>query len=68
MGERRGAYRVLVGRSRERDHFEGLEINGRIILKWVFKKWDRRQGLDSSAWERDIWRHLFNHVKKLRPS
>jgi len=36
--ERRGAYRVLLGRPRERDHFESLEINGRIRLKWVFKK------------------------------
>jgi hypothetical protein len=34
MGERRGAYRVLLGRPREIDHFESLELNGRIILKW----------------------------------
>jgi hypothetical protein len=28
------------GNVRERDHFEGPSIN-RIILKWVFKKWDK---------------------------
>jgi hypothetical protein len=29
MGAWRGAYRVLVG-----------SIDGRIILKWMFNKWD----------------------------
>jgi len=40
IGERRGAYRVLLGRPRKRDHFESLELNGRIILKWVLNKLD----------------------------
>jgi hypothetical protein len=38
MGDRRGAYRVLVGDLRERDHLEDLGIDGRIILTWIFKK------------------------------
>jgi len=33
-------YRVLVGKLRKRDHLEDLGIGGRIILKWIFKKWD----------------------------
>jgi hypothetical protein len=28
------------GSLRERDHIEDLGVDGRIILKWIFKKWD----------------------------
>ena len=30
----------LVKDVKERDYFEELSIDGRIILKWVLKKWD----------------------------
>ena len=39
-GERRGAYSVWWGTMRERDHLEQLVVDGRIILRWVFRKWD----------------------------
>jgi hypothetical protein len=39
-GERRGVYRNLVGNQRERDHFEDPGINGRIIVRCIFRKWD----------------------------
>ena len=32
MGEERGAYRVLVGNQRERDHWGDLGVDGWIIL------------------------------------
>jgi hypothetical protein len=37
MGERRGAYRVWWGNLRERDHLENPGLDGRIILRWIFK-------------------------------
>ena len=39
MGDRRSAHRILVGYLRERDHLEEIGVDGRIILKLIFKKW-----------------------------
>jgi hypothetical protein len=38
-----------AGNTRERDHLEDLGIAGRIIIKWIFKKWD------GDAWTGLIW-------------
>jgi hypothetical protein len=35
-GERKGAYRALVGKSEGRNHLEDPGVDGRIILKWIF--------------------------------
>ena len=42
MGEVAGIYR-------ERDHLEDEGVDGMIILRWVFRKWDVR------AWTGLIW-------------
>jgi hypothetical protein len=48
-------------------HLEDPDIDGRIILKWIFKKWDG-EGMDwiDMAQDRDRWRALVNAVMNLR--
>jgi hypothetical protein len=55
------------GNLRKRDHFEDLDIDWRIILKWIFKKWDGGHGLDM-AQDRDRWRAVVSAVMNLRVS
>jgi hypothetical protein len=40
MGEGRGVYRVLGESLRERDRWEDRGVDGKIMLGWIFKKWD----------------------------
>jgi hypothetical protein len=50
MGERRCVDRVLVGRPEgKRPLGRPRRTWSRIILKWIFKKWDRK------AWTEFIW-------------
>jgi hypothetical protein len=45
MGDRTGAYSALM----EKDHFQDLGLDGRIILKFISRKWMERSGLDCSG-------------------
>jgi hypothetical protein len=40
VGERRGAYRLLVGKSKAVNYLEDPGVDGKIILKRIFEKWD----------------------------
>jgi hypothetical protein len=66
MGERRGAYRVWVGKRREGDYLEDPGVDGRIILKWIFEKWDGGTDWIDLAQDRDRWRAVVNAVMNLR--
>jgi len=40
MGESRGVYRVLVGKPEGKNTQKTQVLDGRIILRWIFRKWD----------------------------
>jgi len=45
-GEGRAAYRVWWGNVKERDHLEDPRVDGRSILRWIFRKCGGRHGID----------------------
>ena len=53
IGERSGICRVLVGKPEGKRPLWRPSIDGRIILIWIFSKWDVGYGLDQagSGWE-----------------
>jgi len=56
-----------VENPRERDHLGDPGVDGRIISKWIIRKWDVG-GTDwiDLAQDRDRWRALVNAVMNLQ--
>ena len=49
MGREEAYTGFWCGNLRERDHLEVPGVNGRIILRWIFRKWD------VGAWTGSSW-------------
>jgi hypothetical protein len=39
-GEKRNVYRVFLGKPERKRKLEDLNLDGRIILKWILEKYD----------------------------
>jgi len=52
------------GNMKERAHLEDPDVDGRIILKWIFKKWNGDIDWINLAQKRDRCRALMNTVVK----
>jgi hypothetical protein len=45
---------------------EDPDVDGRIILNWIFKKWDRGMYWIDMPQDRDRWRAVMSAVMNLR--
>jgi hypothetical protein len=58
VGERRSVHRFWWGNLRVRDHFGDPDVDGRIILRWILRKYSGRSVALSTH------RHLRESLKK----
>jgi hypothetical protein len=66
MGDRKGAYRLFVWKPEGRKALEDRSVEGRIILKCVFEKWEGGMVWIDWAQNRDRWLTVVHAVLNLR--
>jgi len=49
LRKRRGVYKVLVEKPEGKNHLGDTGVDGRIILRWIFRMWD------VWVWKRSSW-------------
>jgi hypothetical protein len=49
MVGRRGVCRFLVGKPEGKNYLGDLDVDGMIILRWFFRKWDVGHGMDEAG-------------------
>jgi hypothetical protein len=47
MGEERGVHRMLRGKPEGKSHWKDPDVDGRIILRWIFRK---LEGVGGTGW------------------
>ena len=65
VGERRDAYRVLVGKSEGKRPLGRPRRRWEILLEWIVKKYGSVMWI-RLPYVRDKWRALVNRVRKFR--
>jgi hypothetical protein len=58
--------RFWWGEGRERDHLKDVGLDGKIILKWIFKKWEGGMDWINLAQDRDTRRTFLHAITNLR--
>jgi hypothetical protein len=68
IGERRDAYRFWWGNLRKRDRWKDPGVDGRIVLRRIFRKWNWGSRMDwiDLAQDRYRWRTLVKGVMNFR--
>jgi hypothetical protein len=66
MGRREARTGFWWGNLKERDHWGDPGVGGRIILRWIFRKWDVGIWTALSWLMIDRWRAVVNAVLNLR--
>jgi len=66
MGGRSGACMILMGRREGKRKLGKPRRRWKVILKWIFKRWDGNMDWIHLAQKRNRWRALVNAVMNIR--